>query len=1306
MKQLVFRGVITGFVGVLGFYAAAVAEPIPLYKDPNAPIEERVQDLIGRMTLEEKVRMMAGEDKNTLGHDGIPANERLGIPSMEIAHGPCGFKGWFEPEWDEHAPIEHGTYFPAPIAMAASWDRVSVSNMTARMAEEIRASGAQYNGGPAMNIIRDPRGGRSFEYFTEDPYLNGQIASAYTHGLQSRRVGAIAKHFVANNQELNRHSLSANVGMRALREIYFPGFKAVVQKGGTWSIMNAYNKVNGVYCAEQKFLLTDVLRGEWGFDGFVMSDWSSVHSTVATANAGMDLEMPSAVFYGQKLVDAVHAGDVPEASIDRMAGNVLRGLFRAGAFDEKPSLDKSILHSVQNTGAAREGAVRSMVLLKNDNDVLPFDRPSIKSIAVIGPNGDYGKHFRSGKYSQLLFMGGGSASFPVDSENMITPFEGIKAQAADGVSVTYAPGCYAETGYGSATWLKYVRAPSGEPGLRATYYKNMSLSGEPANSEITTQFTYNWQGQSLFPDIRKETGGDNWSVKFEGTLTPPETRTYTFSVKNYGGTARIFINNVLVVENEGNRRHFSKEGQIDLTAGEEVNIRLEYVRTGFFADADFGWDYENIQWLKEAEELARESDVVVLCVGLSGNMGEEEDGDRLTLDLPPVQEKLIRQITAVNPDTAVVVIAGSAITMDDWIDSADAVLMAWYPGEQGGNALYDLIFGGRNPAGRLPITFPKSLDQYPEHQYTADKQVSYKEGVFVGYRYFNEYNKEPLFPFGYGLSYTTFDYSDLKLTPFVMDDKRHVRVSLTVRNSGDRSGDEVVQLYVRDVKCSLKRPDKELKEFARISLNPGECRRVHFLLDDSAFSFFDDQVSNDWKFEDGDFDILVGPSSADTRLSGTVYLTSSFNHTPVVTSVPDVYTETGCPYTYQIIAQDPEGDAVSFAAETIPGWLNFDKQTGLLSGTPSEDDIGIYSVALLAVDGSGGCVQRFNLTVSKAGNDAPVVTSVPVTRAIENEVYSYVLTAGDADGDSVSFKGVTVPKWLEFNSETGHLTGMPTPDDLGEYPVVLSADDGTSVVTQAFYIVVFATPMSDNILQNGSLESGNSSGWNLSPDGDAVVVPGEASDGIYALRFRDVSGDGLIHPTRQIVPVSPDMDYILSYSINRTSKTSGAFVVRVGPDSIARKVYSEATEGWQSDQLTFNSGSRSSINLEIYADGNFTDTAYLDDVVLKETACTNVPPVVTSVPVTNAVVGNVYNYKLTAADAEKDKLNFSGTVIPEGFVFDPESGVLSGIPFAAGNFTVELNVDDDVSSVTQAFSIRVEPEKRKRSLIRKFLGLF
>ncbi|WP_010136354.1 beta-glucosidase [Ochrovirga pacifica] len=832
------------------------------YKNPEAPIESRVEDLLQRMTLKEKIALVTGDKipkKGVIGSEGIP---RLGVPGFKIEHGPYAFKGWFA----GGEPKEMGTYFPVSIAQASTWDKALIEKVNATMAKEMKASGGQANAGPAMNIIRDPRGGRSFEYFTEDPYLNGEVAAAYTKGLQSERVMANLKHYLCNNQEYNRHRINIIADERTLREIYLPGFKKAIQKGGAWSVMGAYNKLNGVYSCENPFLLTKVLREDWGFKGFVLSDWAGTHSTAASANAGLDLEMPNERWYGKKLLKAVSKGEVSEETINKMTGNLLRGMFWSGAFDEKPSLDKSLLHSKKHLKVAREAAANGMVLLKNEENVLPFDLKKVKKIAVIGPNGNYGKHYNNGKFDPHLFQGGGSAFVNVKKNQIVTPFQGIKNNVPNGVKVTYLPGSYAESGCGVIP-SKYLRTPSGKEGLLATYYNNNNANKKVVKTEIDKVISEEWIGEIDIPEAGNEKDDlSRFSVEWTGSLKAPETREYTFSIRNYSGAAKLYINDKLIASNKnGNWLDWNAMGSIVLEAGKSYSIKAQYAKTGGRADFRLSWDYENVAWLKKAVKLAKESDAVILTVGLSGHMGEREAGDRNHLRLFPAQEQLINKVAKANKNTAVTVIAGGAIDMRNWMDSVPSILMGWYPGEQGGNALADVLFGKVNPSAKLPITFPKSLDQYPSDFHTRGVESQYKEGIYVGYRYFDKYKKEPLFPFGHGLSYTTFKYKKIKVNSL----KREVTV--TIKNTGAYDGAEVIQLYVRDVKSSVDRPLKELKDFKKVFLKKGELKTVKFKLTDEAFAFWDD-IQKSWKVESGDFEIMVGTSSSDIKLKTELYV--------------------------------------------------------------------------------------------------------------------------------------------------------------------------------------------------------------------------------------------------------------------------------------------------------------------------------------------------------------------------------------------------------------------------------------------------
>jgi beta-glucosidase len=844
-----------------GFYKLS-AQKIHDYKDKDLSIENRVKDLVGKMTIEEKCKQVTGGFQWN-AQNILPGNDRLGIPPFVILHGPMGGKFRYED------PFVNGTYFPALIAMSATWNEALVEDLTTAMGSEMNAWFGHANAGPGLNIIRDPRTGRSFEYFTEDPFLNGKMAAAYTRGLQSQKVAAILKHFLCNNQELNRHQININVSERAMREIYLPGFKEAILNADAKVIMGSYNKINGVYGCENEFTLQKVLRDDWNFKGFVLADWSGTASTVNSANNGLDVEMPRERFYGKKLIAAVKKGKVSSETLDKMVSNVLRVMFWSGAFDDKPMHDRSITRSPAHLKLARNSSAQAMVLLKNVSNVLPIDLKKIKKIAVIGPNGNYGDHFRNGKYHIGMFQGGGSSKVLTKQEHMITPFQGIKNSVGNAAEVTYAAGCYAESGCGRIP-IKYLKAPNGQQGIGLTYFGNANFKGKALKKEVSKKQSFVWKGELDIPEAGLNMDDKNrFSIVFKSTLTAPATREFNFEVRNESGFAQLYIDGKLIAENKsGSRIYWNDMGSISLEEGKEYELMIKYAKNGTKADLTFGWDFENVKYLEEAKKLAMQSDVVILTVGNSGQMGESEAGDRRRMELFPAQENLINEITKVNKNCAVVIIAGSAVTMDNWLNNAPSVLFAWYPGEQGGNALADVVLGKENPAGRLPITFAKSSSQYPDDFYSLTHEINYKEGIYVGYRYFDKYKKEVLFPFGYGLSYTTFKYSNLDISVRKEGVKNIVKVKLAIKNTGDVDGDEVVQLYVHDNKASVDRPEKELKAFKRISIKKGDKKTVVFELKDDAFAFWS-EIKNEWTVEPGRFTILVGASSVDCRLKGT-----------------------------------------------------------------------------------------------------------------------------------------------------------------------------------------------------------------------------------------------------------------------------------------------------------------------------------------------------------------------------------------------------------------------------------------------------
>jgi len=662
------------------------------FRDGNLELEKRVEDLLSRLTLDEKFTLCIGKWNSIFSVSSI---KRLGIKAYKMTDGPHGVGSAVL------LKLIKTTYFPVAICRCATWNPQLSEAFGIAIGQEVRDLGFNMLLAPGINIQRTPLCGRTFEYQTEDPYLNSRTAVAMVKGLQSQRIAACVKHFACNNQEHDRFKVSSEVSERALQEIYLPAFKATVQEADAWCFMACYNKVNGIYGCENKNLIMDRLRNEWGFRGFVVSDWFATRYTASPEsciNAGLSLEMPglaaflayartSAKFTKKRLRTALLEGKFTEETLNENIRRFLRVMFLTGHFDAKAQLPLGSKATPEHIATSRRVAEEGMVLLKNDNNLLPLDMGKITKIAVLGPNA----------IKKTAFGGGSSL---VRSIYEVTPLKGLQNKC---------------------------------------------------------------QG------------------------------------------------------------------------------KIQFVKT------------------------AAEADVAIIFAGLNHKSQNDCEGsDKKSLDLPQEQIDLIKQTAQENKNTIVVLISGSPIAMDEWIGPIPAVIEAWYAGLEAGNVIADILFGDVNPSGKLPITFPKKLADSPAHKspttYPGDEKVVYEEDIFVGYRHFDTKNIDPLFPFGYGLSYTTFTYENLQIS---QDDK--ISISLDLTNSGERTGAEVVQLYVQDVESSVERPLKELKGFQKVALKPGEKQSLTFELSEQDLAFYDEN-KRVWRAEAGTFKILIGSSSRDIRL--------------------------------------------------------------------------------------------------------------------------------------------------------------------------------------------------------------------------------------------------------------------------------------------------------------------------------------------------------------------------------------------------------------------------------------------------------
>ncbi len=821
------------------FIASFCAADIPVYQNQSAPIEDRIEDLLSRMTLEEKAAMLSGDSTR---FDSKP-NARLGIPALRMTDGPVGVR------W------ERSTAFPVSVCMVATWNPDLIYTLGQALGQEAKAKGRNVLLGPCVNIHRVPQGGRNFESFGEDPYLASRIVANYVKGVQSGHVIATVKHFACNNQEFERSSIDVKIDERTLHEIYLPAFRAAVQKGGAWAVMSAYNRINGQYCSSNTHLLTDILKNCWGFQGFVMSDWGAVHSVVPTLYAGLDIEMPTGRYLTVDNVrQALREGRMKPSKIDDKVRRMLRAMFSTGIYDQTV-VDSGACDTPEHRAIALKVAREGMTLLKNENDILPIRDSKVKSIAVIGPLA-----------ANLSYGGGGSSH--VTPIHTISPLEGLQSKAGKNFSVQYAEGTFFLDNL--STIPSECLLPPGENnvkhGLLGTYYANDHFEGEPVKKQIdpTIDFDWNWSGPSgMNPEY--------FSVIWEGRLQAPEDGDFVLAIGSDDGS-RLYINGKMEIDNWGGHAVLYKFAKIPLEKEIPVDIRIEYNELSGGAGIHLKWQKAEENPLEKAVALAKASDMTVLFVGNTPDV-ETEGMDRESLTLSPSQEELVLAIAETNPKTIVVLHCGAGLQMDKWIERVPGLLLAWFPGQEGGDAIADVLLGNVNPSGKLVTTFFKRWEDcaaYSNYPGTDD-EVKYAEGIFVGYRHFDAKGIEPLFPFGYGLSYTDFGYSNLSISPKRIKPGESVAVQFTLKNTGKLQGAEVVQLYLGDEKASVKRPVKELKGFQKVDLKAGEQKMISMTIQPDDLKFFD-ICTSDWKAEPGKFNVFIGSSSRDIRLKGSFIL--------------------------------------------------------------------------------------------------------------------------------------------------------------------------------------------------------------------------------------------------------------------------------------------------------------------------------------------------------------------------------------------------------------------------------------------------
>ena len=791
--------------------------------------KDRAAEVVKKMTLEEKIDYIGGHASWY-----VRAIDRLGLPAVRMADGPQGVRN-----------NTKSTLYPSGIAAAATWDIDLIEQMGVSLGKDSRARGVHILLGPGANIYRSPLCGRNFEYFGEDPFLAGEIATAYIKGVQSMGVMACIKHFAGNNQEWARHSVSTDVDERTLNEIYFPAFEKAVKKGNVATIMTSYNLLNGVHASEDKYLNQDVLRGQWNFGGFVMSDWTSCYSPVNVARWGVDLEMPYAKCLKPELIKKlVEQGVIDERALDQKCQNIIQTIF-AFEFDKREQLDKSLPENNPECDAvAHKLSQSAVVMLKNDG-FLPFKKGKV---VVCGDNAD------------KIVTGGGSG--------FVTPLLSCSvAEAMQSIDKKIKSTFVSKTANRKPLpGVVYADKEMTKVGVAAEYYTNAELEGKPAHSFITDKVGIDENKFGAHNDMV------NVSTRHTFYYKPAVDECYHFYVNTNDGY-RCYINDKMVMRNRWHKNS-SQEGYmlLEMKAGQLYKFELQHQNLGGSIYAEMAFESPMVEALADAE-VYKNADCIVVCLG-HNNRTEKENHDR-TFELPRGQVDYLKEILKHNKNVVVVLNGGGAIEMASWMNDVKAVLMAWYPGQQGGLAISEIITGKISPSGKLPISIETKLEDNPcsanyhenvdrvrSHDINPHARVEYREGIFMGYRGYEKNGVKPLFPFGFGLSYTTFEYSNLEIK--AEGDKEFV-VSFDVKNTGKVAGAEVAQVYVGDDVCSLVRPAKELKGFDKVYLKAGETKRVSIRLDEEAFRFFD-PIERKFKVELGSFTVYVGSSSADIRL--------------------------------------------------------------------------------------------------------------------------------------------------------------------------------------------------------------------------------------------------------------------------------------------------------------------------------------------------------------------------------------------------------------------------------------------------------
>jgi beta-glucosidase len=850
-----YRLLLTG-LSICAFHAQGQQSP--------ANVEARVNQILSQMTLDEKLSYIGGT--------GFFDIKPIPVPNLDVAVNPQIFQ--------TDGPLgvrrnEPSVRFPSGLLLAATWNRDLARDQGISMGRDARARGYFSILGPGMDFYRVPMGGRNFEYMTgEDPYLGAQLVPPLIMGIQAQGVWSCAKHYVCNDEEENRTNVQILLDERTLREIYLPPFEAAVKDGHVATVMSAYNAVNGFFCSENSFLLTDILKTEWKFTGLLMSDYNAIHDGLSAALYGCDLDLPAGNFMNAANLLPFIPSPLPVSAIDDKVRRILREVISFGYLDRQ-QLDTSIplddpFSETASLNIAREG----IILLKNTHNLLPLPKSQVRSVAVLG------------SAAQDAPPTGFGSSY-VTPINFVSELDGIKSAASPGTTVDLISACTLDPE--NSLW-EYSNNGEITQGLQAEYFTSNDLSGTPAVTRVDNQVDFDWD----IDPIPVSTNQQGFSARWTGQVRPQINGDYVFKIRGDGGL-RLIVNGQTLVDNfssptrppVGYGPTVSYSGKITLQAGQTYSVEIDYRRVGGFFDTfeQGGLTGIQVSWASlQPPPNFNSYDAVVICAGISNEY--EGEGEDRSFTLPEFQDELIKNIAAVNPHTIVVFNGGGNFDSRTWINQVAGFIEAFYPGQNGGQALGEILFGDVNPSGKLPITMEKRIEDNPAFPTfptinTHPDAIPYSEGIFVGYRGYQKNQIQPLFPFGFGLSYTNFSFSNLNVEPAKFTGSEDVTVTFTVTNTGKRAGAEVAQLYVGQQNPTISRPIRELKGFQKIFLQPGQSQKVTLKLNQRSFAYFN-ETTHQWDALAGKYSVLVGSSSqdSDVKLTGAVDLPSEITANP------------------------------------------------------------------------------------------------------------------------------------------------------------------------------------------------------------------------------------------------------------------------------------------------------------------------------------------------------------------------------------------------------------------------------------------